>query len=41
MLEMIREKPRDEFHFAEIAGVGARKLERYGDAFLAVIRQHV
>jgi ATP-dependent DNA helicase RecQ len=31
-------KPRDRHALSEISGVGARKLDAYGDAFLAVIR---
>jgi ATP-dependent DNA helicase RecQ len=40
LLEMVREKPLDEGRLAALAGVGTRKLERYGDAFLGVIREH-
>ena len=40
LLEMVRERPRDAGHFAGLPGVGSRKVERYGDAFLAVIREH-
>jgi ATP-dependent DNA helicase RecQ len=40
LLEMVRQKPRDASRFAAITGVGERKLHRYGDAFLAVIREH-
>jgi len=36
--EMAAAKPRDRHALAEITGVGARKLEAYGDTFLAVIR---
>jgi ATP-dependent DNA helicase RecQ len=34
----VRPSTRDEL--AQINGVGARKLEAYGDAFLALIRRH-
>ncbi|HSK38863.1 MAG TPA: HRDC domain-containing protein, partial [Arenibaculum sp.] len=40
LLEMVREKPADEYRLAALPGVGTRKLERYGEAFLAVIRAH-
>ena len=33
-------KPQTRTALAELPGVGARKLEAYGDDFLAVIRQH-
>ena len=37
-----REPPRQPCRqLGEIGGVGARKLEAYGEAFLAVIRQHL
>jgi len=36
--EMAAVKPHDRHALSEITGVGARKLDAYGDAFLAVIR---
>jgi len=36
--EMATIKPRDRHTMSEISGVGARKLDAFGDAFLAVIR---
>ena len=33
-------RPASLSQLGAISGVGARKLEAYGDAFLAVIRQH-
>ena len=36
--EMARERPHDLNSFAGLTGVGARKLERYADAFLETIR---
>jgi ATP-dependent DNA helicase RecQ len=36
--EMAAAKPYDRHGLSEITGVGARKLDAYGDAFLAVIR---
>ena len=32
--------PRNMEEMAEVFGVGARKLERYGEAFLAVVLEH-
>ena len=34
---MARLRPRDRQALGRLHGVGAAKLERYGDAFLAVI----
>jgi ATP-dependent DNA helicase RecQ len=38
--EMATARPQSLSQLGEIAGVGARKLEAYGEAFLAVLRQH-
>ncbi|NYH94761.1 DNA helicase RecQ [Novosphingobium marinum] len=38
--EMAAGRPASLGELGRIGGVGARKLEAYGDAFLAVIRQH-
>jgi ATP-dependent DNA helicase RecQ len=38
--EMAAHRPATQSQLGLINGVGARKLEAYGDAFLAVIRQH-
>ncbi|WP_310530457.1 DNA helicase RecQ [Novosphingobium sp.] len=38
--EMASVRPASLAALGEIGGVGTRKLEAYGDAFLAVIRQH-
>jgi ATP-dependent DNA helicase RecQ len=38
--DMCRKKPRTREAFLEVNGVGAVKLERYGDPFLAAIREH-
>lgn len=35
--EMVRYKPADHYEMGRLTGVGDRKLEKYGDAFLAVI----
>ena len=40
LLEMVALRPRDRHAFARLPGVGARKLDRYADAFLDVIAQH-
>ena len=37
--EMAALRPTSRAELAEIGGVGARKLEAYGDAFLTVIRR--
>jgi ATP-dependent DNA helicase RecQ len=37
--ELAERKPQDLSNFALISGVGARKLEAYGEAFLSVIRE--
>ncbi len=38
--EMVEQQPSTLQAFAEISGVGETKLERYGEAFIAVIRAH-
>ncbi|GGJ89993.1 DNA helicase RecQ [Pseudomonas matsuisoli] len=38
LLEMLRSQPRDLSEMAQVSGVGARKLERYGQAFLEVLQ---
>ncbi len=38
--EMAAFKPHSLHALGQISGVGARKLDAYGDAFLAAIRQH-
>ncbi|MDG9925417.1 MULTISPECIES: DNA helicase RecQ [unclassified Pseudomonas] len=37
LLEMLRSQPRNLSEMAQVSGVGARKLERYGEAFLEVL----
>ena len=37
LLEMLRSKPTTMAEMARVSGVGARKLERYGEAFLEVL----
>lgn len=39
LVEMAERRPADRAEFEEIQGVGAAKLERYGDAFLEVVRR--
>lgn len=38
LLEMLRSKPSSMAEMAQVSGVGARKLERYGMAFLEVLQ---
>jgi ATP-dependent DNA helicase RecQ len=38
--QMISDRPADEEAFLQLSGVGQAKLERYGDAFIAVVREH-
>jgi ATP-dependent DNA helicase RecQ len=38
--EMAASRPTSRSELSRIGGVGTRKLEAYGDAFLALIRQH-
>ena len=40
LFEMAARQPRSLAEFASITGVGATKLERYGEAFLEIIRTH-
>lgn len=37
--EMAALKPATRAALAQISGIGARKMEAYGDAFLSVIRE--
>ncbi|MCG8383727.1 MAG: DNA helicase RecQ [Gammaproteobacteria bacterium] len=39
LMEMLRYRPLDASQMLAISGVGAAKMERYGDAFIEVIRQ--
>ena len=38
--EMVQQRPMTERTFLKLSGVGDSKLERFGDAFLEVIRNH-
>jgi ATP-dependent DNA helicase RecQ len=40
LLEMVSEQPQNLAEMAEINGVGEQKLERFGEAFLAIIGDH-
>ncbi|HYD29860.1 MAG TPA: DNA helicase RecQ [Azospirillaceae bacterium] len=40
LLEMVHRRPGTRDTLAQIPGVGTSKLDRYGDAFLATIRNH-
>jgi ATP-dependent DNA helicase RecQ len=40
LIEMARDKPLSEQDFALLNGVGAAKLERYAETFMAVIKTH-
>lgn len=39
--EMVAEKPITDAEMGRISGVGERKLHRFGDAFMTVIKKHV
>lgn len=41
LIQMAVDLPQSSEEFLAVQGVGQRKLERYGNAFLAVIRTHV
>ncbi|MDR1637997.1 MAG: DNA helicase RecQ [Treponema sp.] len=38
--DMCRKRPASPSRFLEVSGVGPAKLEKYGDAFIALIRAH-
>jgi ATP-dependent DNA helicase RecQ len=40
LIDMVQKRPRDIAALAEIPGVGASKLKRYGDVFLAAIAEN-
>ena len=40
LLEMLHKKPQSLLEMSYINGVGEKKLDRYGDDFLALIQQH-
>jgi ATP-dependent DNA helicase RecQ len=37
LYQMVDKKPANEDEFSKLFGVGAKKLEKYGDVFLAII----
>jgi ATP-dependent DNA helicase RecQ len=41
LIEMAKSRPRDRLAFAQLPGVGATKVARYAEPFLAVIAEHV
>jgi ATP-dependent DNA helicase RecQ len=40
LIDMAQRRPTTRTAFAEVHGVGQAKLDRYADAFLAVVREH-
>ena len=40
LIDMAAKRPTTAPRFGEIHGVGQAKLARYGEAFLAVVREH-
>lgn len=40
LMDMLALRPRDRYEMAAVSGVGDRKLEAYGDAFLTVLNEH-
>ena len=40
LIEMAKEKPTTLHELAEIHGVGEQKLQKFGPAFLAVLKDH-
>ena len=40
LMEMVQHRPRNRNELSQIAGIGERKLELYGDQFLSVIHEH-
>ena len=40
LIEMAKEKPASLAEMAEIHGVGEQKLQKFGPAFLAVVKDH-
>ncbi|NHE55205.1 DNA helicase RecQ [Cyclobacterium sp. GBPx2] len=41
LVEMTRYYPESDYELIKISGVGQQKLEKYGDSFLQVIRNHM
>lgn len=40
LMDMIDKHPHSLVTFAQVSGVGTRKLEKYGETFLSILRQH-
>ena len=40
LIEMLHAKPKTLLEMSRVHGVGEKKLDRYGDDFLALIKQH-
>ncbi|MGB5275897.1 MAG: DNA helicase RecQ [Gammaproteobacteria bacterium] len=41
LMEMVERQPQSREQFSNLSGVGESKLEKYADAFLAVIQSHI
>ena len=41
LLAMIDTKPHNLLQMRQVHGVGEKKLQRYGEAFLSIINEHV
>jgi superfamily II DNA helicase RecQ len=39
-MQLVMQQPRSREQLAQISGIGAQKLERYGAALLDVLRAH-
>ena len=40
LLEMAASRPKTDAELLGVSGVGPAKLQRYGDAFISLIREH-
>ncbi len=40
LIEMVKRRPKNPLQLGRISGIGDRKLARYGDEFIAIIRRH-
>jgi ATP-dependent DNA helicase RecQ len=40
LIEIVQHRPQNRAELSLIAGIGERKLQQYGDALLALVRQH-
>jgi ATP-dependent DNA helicase RecQ len=41
LVEMLEKRPVNEYDLSKVSGVGEHKLERYGEAFLDVLKHYV